>query len=377
MGGLHFDERYRETVRLGDGTEVTLRLVRPDDKGLMRDGFDKLSPESRYGRFFGPKDHLTERELAYLTEMDGRDHLAIGALVHTDDGDEGLGVARFIRLPDRPDCAEAAITVTDEAQGKGLGRLLLQRLVAAAWERGVRTFHCEVLARNTAVESLLRSLAPGVAPKADGGVLEFDVPLPEVPADQLADEAPRTSAPYRLLMLAAEGLLWLRELAPWPVERVMRIAGSDPPEEPMPDQKTLVVPTDFSEPSDRGLDVAIEYAQLLGAQIALVNVNDSPAYFGFDAIAVPEVEKAMALRIARGLDDRAARVRARGVTVQVVRLEGSPWEAITDYARQAGAALIVMGTHGRTGIKHAFIGSVAERVIPRAPCPVLVIPPQH
>ncbi len=139
--------------------------------------------------------------------------------------------------------------------------------------------------------------------------------------------------------------------------------------------RILVVPTDFSAPSDRGLEVAVEYALLFGSRVELVHVNDAPAYFGFDAIAIPDVEKAMQQRVERALEERAAGVRARGIDCRVGRLEGTAWEAIAAFARRIHADLIVMGTHGRTGIKHAVLGSVAERVIPRSPCPVLVVPP--
>src|SRR5207244_92171 len=109
-------------------------------------GFAGLSAESRYRRFFSAKDRLSEAELRYLTEVDGVDHFALGAL---HDG-EGAGVARFVRLRDRPDTAEAAIVVVDERQGCGLGRLLLTRLTEAARERGITRFRSDVLARNQA-----------------------------------------------------------------------------------------------------------------------------------------------------------------------------------------------------------------------------------
>src|SRR6266568_8681079 len=81
-GGAHrFDGRYRETALLRDGSRVVLRLVRPDDKALLRRGFERLSPESRYRRFMSAKSQLTDAELAYLTEVDGWSHFALGAVV--------------------------------------------------------------------------------------------------------------------------------------------------------------------------------------------------------------------------------------------------------------------------------------------------------
>src|SRR5215813_10393760 len=140
-----FDADYREKVVLKGGTEVVLRLVRPDDKPLFVAGFARLSPESRYFRFFTGKDHLTDAELRYLTELDGENHLAIGAL--GPDG-QGAGVARFIRLAQEPEVAELAVTVVDSMQRKGLGRILSERLMAAARERGVKRLRAEILAEN-------------------------------------------------------------------------------------------------------------------------------------------------------------------------------------------------------------------------------------
>ena len=151
-----FDADYEETVHLRDGTRVVLRLIRPSDKAQLRAAFERLSPESRYSRFLSPRSALTDRELRYLTEVDGKDHVALVALKTPLLGqEEGIGVARFIRLAGQADVAEPAITVADDHQGKGLGSILLRRLTEAAWERGVRQFHCQVLARNDQMRQLL------------------------------------------------------------------------------------------------------------------------------------------------------------------------------------------------------------------------------
>src|SRR5689334_12259749 len=98
-----FSLDYRERAVLRDGTAVRLRLVVPEDKELLRAGFERLSPASRYARFLAPKFQLSDDELRYLCEVDHDRHVAIGAL--RDDGEAGaapvgLGVARFIRLSD-------------------------------------------------------------------------------------------------------------------------------------------------------------------------------------------------------------------------------------------------------------------------------------
>jgi len=208
--GLHFGPDWLERATLDDGSEVLLRPIRPDDKTLLLQGFQRLSPGSRYLRFLGSKSTLSEAELRYLTEVDGRDHFAIVAIGRDERGEpEGLGVARFVRLRDRPDAAEAAITVVDRAQGRGLGRLLFLRLAAAAWERGVRRFQGEVLESNTRMRALLNELAPEAHPAGEG-VLSFDAPLPELPPDLPAHEKPAGNPLYRLLRLFAEGAAILR-----------------------------------------------------------------------------------------------------------------------------------------------------------------------
>lgn len=185
-------------ARLLDGTEVTIRSVRPEDKQLLVDGFNKLSAESRYRRFLGAKDVLSARELAYLTEVDGVSHVAIGA-VHPDGA--GLGIARFIRSKDDPTVAEAAITVLDAWQGKGLGKLLLERLTDEARARGVTRFRCEVLAGNERMLGLLDEVAPDAAIRREEDVVVVEVPIPPAPPAPPIQESPI----YRLLRLFVPG----------------------------------------------------------------------------------------------------------------------------------------------------------------------------
>ncbi len=176
-----FDDSYEESVPLSDGQRVHLRLMRPSDKELLRAGFEQLSPDSRYARFMAPKARLTDRELRYLTEVDGVDHFAMGAARrHLMSKDEGVGSARFVRIVGEPDTAEPAVTVIDAYQGKGLGSILLQRLIEAAWERDIRWFRSELLAENKASRAMMESLSPDVQFRATGdGALVATIPVPE------------------------------------------------------------------------------------------------------------------------------------------------------------------------------------------------------
>ncbi|HTE50861.1 MAG TPA: GNAT family N-acetyltransferase, partial [Kofleriaceae bacterium] len=143
-------------------------------------------------------------ELRYLTELDHVSHLAIGASCERDGRTVALGVARFIRLVDRPEVADAAITVVDDAQRLGLGRLLLQRLIAAAAERGIERFTCDVLATNDAMRGLLHSIAPDAIERPDGTTITIEMPLAGAVIEP--DLVDRKSPVYRLLALIGRGL---------------------------------------------------------------------------------------------------------------------------------------------------------------------------
>lgn len=208
-----FDDRYVERAALKDGTQVTLRLVTPEDKEILRTGFERLSLASRYARFHAPKTKLSADELRYLTECDQADHFAIGA-VREPQGDEresvGLGVARFIRDRDDARLAEAAIAVADEAQGKGLGRLLFLRLCAAAAERGIERFQCDVLGGNHGMKALLDAISPERHVEIASGVMSIEVVLPNVTPTQPPGATPE-GAMYRLFRAVAErALQWTR-----------------------------------------------------------------------------------------------------------------------------------------------------------------------
>jgi GNAT superfamily N-acetyltransferase len=199
MTARHFTLDYTEHAELRDGTPVLLRLLRPTDKELLRTGFERLSGQSRYARFFTPKTALSDDELRYLTEVDQEDHVAIGAASERDGEQSGLGVARFIRFADRRDTAEAAIAVADHAQRKGLGRLLLLRLIAAARERGIERFRFEVLPSNAAMTTLIAEIAPERTVETADGALSIEIALSDVEPSQPAIGPPtRIDSPASL-----------------------------------------------------------------------------------------------------------------------------------------------------------------------------------
>ncbi len=163
---MHFTADYREDVVLAEGTTVSLRLVRPDDKPRLSEILAGMSLHSRVMRFFIPRRHLNESELRQLTELDGVDHLALLALL----GDESIGVARFVRLAPGSRVAEPALAIVDRFQARGLGRILLARLAAAARERAIERFAAEILPHNRPMLRLLHEL--------DGSVPLGAIPSP-------------------------------------------------------------------------------------------------------------------------------------------------------------------------------------------------------
>ena len=169
------DEEYCEHLR--DGSAVLIRPIRPGDKAKLVEGLERLSPESRYRRFLRPISSLTERELQYLTEIDYADHFAWGALAVDEPGQPGLGIARYVRDPKDPEVAEAAVAVVDAAQGKGLGTLLLRRLIGTARAHGIRVFRAWALAENRTVIEGLKAL--GAHLHRDDALIRIDLDLPE------------------------------------------------------------------------------------------------------------------------------------------------------------------------------------------------------
>ena len=150
------------------GEAISFRYIRPDDKERLSAALGRLSPESRHKRFLAAKPRFTASELRYLTELDGFDHVAVLAVL-ADDPDTIAGVARFVRLRDLPDTAEAAIVVGDCYQGQGLGRELGRRLADEARARSVRRFTATLLGDNVAAHRLFHAISDRLEGRVEGG----------------------------------------------------------------------------------------------------------------------------------------------------------------------------------------------------------------
>ena len=163
------------TVNLRDGASVTVRQIAPNDKPALAAAFERLSPDSRYSRFFSPISELNSQTLDYLTDVDHHDHEAVVA-VNPLTG-VGVGVARYVRSRDDPQSAEVAVTVADDWQGRGVARLLLEELADRARAEGVKQFTAVVQAQNERAVRLVERIGP-LEHTEEGGYLEVKVQLP-------------------------------------------------------------------------------------------------------------------------------------------------------------------------------------------------------
>ena len=167
-------------VELRDESWVGIRPIEGSDKDALLAGFNRLSDESRYKRFLTSMDTLTPSQLAYLTDVDHHDHEALVAL---DLAGGGLvGVGRYVR--EDGDRAEAAVTVADDWQGRGLGSALTRVLAGRAIEEGIARFTALLLAQNNEMFGLLEAVGEVEVRENQGETLQVEVPLsPEVAKD--------------------------------------------------------------------------------------------------------------------------------------------------------------------------------------------------
>jgi nucleotide-binding universal stress UspA family protein len=136
----------------------------------------------------------------------------------------------------------------------------------------------------------------------------------------------------------------------------------------------ILVPVDFSGYAEQALEYAIELARKLPARLTLLHVIHTMPMGGADGgVALPySYLQELETEAQQKMETYRQRVQEAGLEGTALVVHGVPFESIVDTARDQHVALIVMGTQGRTGLAHLFLGSVAEKVVRLAPCPVLV-----
>ena len=351
------------TVLLPDGRPVQLRALTPDDREELAEGFARLSDESRYRRFFAPMPRLPAAMLDYLVNIDHHDHEAIAAIDPVDG--RGLGVARFIRLPEG-DAAELAVTVREDAQGKGVGRVLLDALADRAREEGIATLTASVLADNPAAVHVISALGATEA-RHEGQVVELRIALPEEGSGEPLGDLLRSAASGSVVVVG--GIL--QSLASWTAPRPER----PPPRRPgLPER--IVVGTDGSRSAALAVAQAAGLAAAVGATLHVVSAHlrgatrrrptgpgDEPT-LGWLASTPDDAERATAI---------ARRIAASaGVTATTETRRGDPASVLLAVAAEHGADLVVVGNRGLHGARRFLLGGVAAKVARHAPCSVLI-----
>jgi len=145
--------------------------------------------------------------------------------------------------------------------------------------------------------------------------------------------------------------------------------------------RQILVPVDFSEPSRKALDYAATLARSFGASVDVLHVWEVPTFVPAGSVVGAGAgggDVSLLELVRKGAEDAMTRFVAeaaeRGITLRSSRVEpGAPAHKIADLAGELGYDLIVLGTHGRTGLSRVLLGSVAESVVRHAPCPVLVV----
>lgn len=174
-------------THLNDGSPICIRQVRKDDEQRLKEGIAKMSPRSRYLRFFSgmkePPQHVIER----LVKVDGHDHIAWGAIRTDLPEAPALGVVHAFRDEKDEDVAEFSVAVLDEYHGLGLARLLTAVLLLDCVDEGLAELTVHILADNEPARALTRSLG-GVAKGIEQGVSVYTMRIEEAVAALKAEE---------------------------------------------------------------------------------------------------------------------------------------------------------------------------------------------
>lgn len=162
---------------LNDGARVLVRQLVPDDRAQLAARYGELSSQSRRLRFVSAPAHLSDKLLDHLLDVDGVDRVALVATMVDEPGAPSVGIARYLRSSADTAAADAAVTVMDGFQERGIGTLLLMSLVAAAMDNGIETFTADVLWENQDLLDGLRAVGARVL-AGEPGLASVRVDLP-------------------------------------------------------------------------------------------------------------------------------------------------------------------------------------------------------
>lgn len=144
-------------IQLNDGTDITLRPIRPEDAEIVQQFVRDLSPEAKYFRFMSAVQELTQETLVRFTQIDYHNEMALIAVKQSGSNEQEIGVCRYVTNLDKRSC-EFALVVSDKWQRKGIAHHLMQHLMKIARDRGLNRMEGEVLSNNFKMLELIRSL---------------------------------------------------------------------------------------------------------------------------------------------------------------------------------------------------------------------------
>ncbi|WP_432557470.1 GNAT family N-acetyltransferase [Granulicoccus sp. GXG6511] len=168
---MPYPGHWEKDVLLADGSTAHLRPVRPDDDDRLIAFYARVSPESKYLRFFAPYPVLSAKDVERFTQVDHNDRVALILTV----GPNMVAIGRYDRIDDSE--AEVAFLVEDSQQGKGCGQLLLEHLAEAARERGIQRFIAEVLPQNRRMVSVFADAGYKVSREYEDGLIIVEFPI--------------------------------------------------------------------------------------------------------------------------------------------------------------------------------------------------------
>ncbi len=164
------DTSYATRAILPNGQAVYLRAIKACDRQALREAFLNLSKDSARNRFYSVKSDLTPAELSYFTEVDFVHHVALVVEIECGSQRFPAGVGRFVRDRGEAEGSEIAMTIADEFQGRGIGKILLNRLIDCARELGLRHLNATMLAQNIGMAKLMRQSRLPMEAKVEEGV---------------------------------------------------------------------------------------------------------------------------------------------------------------------------------------------------------------
>jgi len=173
---------YIESVTLRDGTQVTIRPIRPDDAPRLQVTFKRLSSQTIYSRFFETFKQLSDKQAMYFANVDYQERMALVAEVREAGEDSIIAVARYDMLSDsEPGAAESAIVVRDDYQNRGLGTIIMIRLLNYARVHGVASFLATIHTSNARIMNFVkRSGFPFERKMIEPGIMQVRVILMDV-----------------------------------------------------------------------------------------------------------------------------------------------------------------------------------------------------